>query len=768
MSEFKVVGKAIPRHDAWAKVRGELKYADDFTLPGMLYAKVCRSEYPAAKLISVDINTAKSLKGVKAVLTARDVPRNETVTKFGQSTDVKGGFEGLYRVLAEEGKKIRFVGEPIALVAAETEEIAERACDLIEIKYELLPGVFDPEEAMEENAYLVGEKDSNIVNEFGCLTGDIEKGFAESEVIIEDRFEIPFIDHAYLEPEAGISWLDDYGTINIRVCSQVIEHFRDVAEVLNLPHNKVRYIGTMIGGGFGGKEDITVESFIALLTLKTKRPVRLVYTREESLMAHSKKHAFIEKYKIGAKKNGKIMALEAHYIGNAGAYTYLTPWVGLYATVSATGPYKIPNVKIKTQMVLTNNVFASAFRGFGSNQANIGYESIIDELARKLNMDPLEIRRINCMHTGDALSTTEQVIKTYVALPEAAEKAWAGLGEPTVSKGENIKIGRGLAIGQMSYGRMTFLRDSSRCYVKLETDGSLIVRSGIPDLGGGQASLLSQIAANELGVPMEKVKIYNTDSMLTPLAGTTTATRQTYMSGNAALKAAREVRNRILNKAAEVLNVNPDKLDIVSEKVVVKYDESEYLSLTEAIQACNAAGIELYSEAQFNAPFTGIPDLTNMKGMTFPDFTFGAQAAEVAVDIETGQVKVLKIVSCYDVGKALNPACVEGQMEGGSIQGMGYALSEDYALQKGIPQTPSLAEYLIPTAVDSPEVKTIIIESGGGLGPYGAKGIGEPSFNNIVPAILNAIYDATGVRIRRLPATAEKIIRALKKDYFEK
>ena len=763
----KLIGKAIPRQDAWAKVTGELKYADDFSLPGMLYAKICRSKYPAAKLISIDISKAQSLAGVKAVLTARDVPRNETVTKFGQSTDVRGGFEGLYRVLAEEGKKIRYIGEPIALVAAKSEAIAEKAVELIEIEYELLPGVFDPEEAMKPNAYLVGEKESNIVNEFGCINGDIKKGFAESEVIIEDRFEIPFIDHAYLEPEAGISWLDEYGTINIRVCSQVIEHFRDVAEVLNLPHNKVRYIGTMIGGGFGGKEDITVESFIALLTLKTKKPVRLVYTREESLITHCKKHAFIEKYKIGAKKNGKIVALEAHYIGNAGAYTYLTPWVGLYATVSATGPYKIPNVKIKTQMVLTNNIYASAFRGFGSNQANIGYESMMDELARKLNMDPLELRRINCMHTGDALSTTGQIIKTYVALPEAAEKAWAGLGEPEFSKNKNVKIGRGLAMGLMSYGRMTFLRDSSRCYVKLETDGSLIIRSGIPDLGGGQISLLSQIAANELGVPMNKVKAYYTDSMLTPLAGTTTATRQTYMSGNAALKAAKNVRNNILIKAAEVLNVHPDQLDIVSEKVVVKYDQSEYLHLTEAIRACNAAGIELFSEAQFNAPFTAIPDLSNLKGMTFPDFAFGAQAVEVAVDIETGEVKVLKIVSCYDVGKALNPASVEGQMEGGSIQGLGYALSEDFVIKRGIPQSPSFTEYIIPTSVDSPDVKTIMIESASGLGPYGAKGIGEPSFNNIVPAILNAIYDATGVRIKRIPATAERIIRGLKKEYFK-
>ena len=766
MSEFKVVGKPMSGDDAWAKVRGDLKYADDFSLPGMLYGKVLRSKYPAARIISIDTSRAEQLDGVHTVLTAKDVPNNETVTRFGQSSEIGKGFEGLYRVLAD--KKVRFMGEAIALVAAKTEEMAEKALDLIEVKYEPLPGVFDPIEAMKPGAYLVGEEVTNIVCEFGCNQGDLKKGFAEAEVIIENTYKVPFVDHAYLETESGIAWIDDYDVINIRVGSQVIEHFRDVADVLGLPHNKVRYIGTMMGGGFGGKEDITVETYLALLTWKTKKPVRLVYTREESILSHSKRHPYVMKYKVGAMKNGKIVALDVEFIADAGGHIYLTPWVVLYTTINAAGPYDIPNVRVKSYGVLTNNTFTSANRGFGAPQPNVAYESLIDELSRKLNLDPLEIRRRNCLTTGKALATTGQVLKTYVALPEVAEKAWAALGEPAEGDDENKKIGRGLAIGLMSYGRFTFLHDSSRSYLKLESDGSVVVRSGIPDVGGGQASLLCKIAAEELGVPLSKVKIYISDTALTPLAGTTTATRQTYMSGNATLKAAREIRKQVINKAAEMLNVNSEKLDLINEKVMVSYDSSQYLPLVEVIKTCNTAGIELFCEAQFNAPFTITPDLSNVRGMTFPDFTFGAQAVEIAVDTETGQVEVLKLTTCYDVGKAINLLSVEGQMEGGSIYGMGYALTEEVIMEKGITMTPSFAEYIIPTAVDVPDVKAILVESGGGLGPYGAKGIGEPSCSIIAPAILNAIYDAVGVRIKDLPATPEKIIRALKSDYFKK
>lgn len=753
-----VVGSAVPKPDAWGKARGEIVYADDFTLPGMLVGKVLRSKYPAARIISIDTSKAEQLEGVWAVLTAKDVPHNEIRAKFGQSRDVGSQFEGLYRVLAAE--KVRFLGEPVALVAAETEEIAEKALELIEVVYEPLPGVFDPVEAMQPGAYLVGESDTNIVSHFKIRKGDVEQGFAQAEVVVENTYRVPFVDHAYLEPESGVAWVDADGVINIRVSTQVVEHFRQVAEVLGLPQNKVRVIGTWVGGGFGGKEDITVESFLALLAWKTKRPVKMTYTREESILAHSKRHPYVMKYRTGATRDGKIVALEAELIADAGAYTYLTPWVLLYSTVNAAGPYDIPNVKVDAYAVLTNNPFASANRGFGAIQPNVAYESQVDELARVLGMDPLEIRRKNCLREGGTLATGYKYDR-YVALPEVFEKAWEALGAPAEVQDKHKKIGRGLAIGMMSYGRLTFLHDTSRSYVKLELDGSAVVRCGVPDVGGGQASALCQIVAHELGLPMEKVTIYISDTALTPLAGTTTATRQLYMSGNATLKAARELKQRLLARAAQALGVSPEELELRDERVVCR-TTAKSMSLKELIGICANEGMELFCEAQFNAPFTEVPSSELIEGRTHPDFTFGAYAVELAVDEETGEVEVLKIVACYDVGKAINRLNVEGQLEGGAAYCLGYALTEELVVDKGVIKTPSFSEYLVPTAVDLPDIRPIILESGSGLGPYGAKGIGEPACNAIAPAILNAIRDAVGVRLTTLPATPERIVRALK------
>ncbi|CEP69215.1 Aldehyde oxidase/xanthine dehydrogenase, a/b hammerhead [Moorella glycerini] len=758
--EMNVIGKGLPKVDAWAKVKGKTVYADDFSLPGMLYAKVLRSKYPAARILSIDTSRAKQLPGVHAVLTAKDVPNNNLRAKFGQSTDVGAQFEGLYRVLAEE--KVRFLGEPVALVAAESLKTAEEARDLIEVNYEPLPGVFDPVEALKPGAYPVGESESNIVSRFKIRKGDIDAGFAAADVVIENTYRVPFVDHAYLEPESGVAWLDEDGVINIRVSTQVIEHFRTVAEVLGLPQNRVRVIGTWLGGGFGGKEDITVESFLALLVWKTGRPVKLTYTREESLLAHSKRHPFVMKYKTGATKEGRIIALEAELIADAGAYTYLTPWVLLYATVNAAGPYDIPNVKVDSVAVLTNNPFTSANRGFGAIQPNVAYESQVDELARVLGIDPLTIRQKNCLRQGGSLATGF-TFDRYVALPEVAEKAWQALGPVKKSQDKNIKIGRGLAIGMMSYGRLTFLHDSSRSYVKLELDGSAVIRCGVPDLGGGQAQALCQIVAQELGIPLEKIKIYISDTALTPLAGTTTATRQLYMSGNATLKAAREIKERLLTKASTMLNVRKAYLKIENEKIISLVEPGNFVSLKDVIAQCSAEGIELFCEAQFNAPFTDIPSSELITGQTHPDFTFGAHAVEVAVDVETGAVEVQKVVACYDIGKAINVLNVEGQLEGGAIYCLGYALMEELVVDQGRLKTPSLSEYLIPTAADVPDVETILVESGSGLGPYGAKGVGEPACNSIAPAILNAIRDAVGVRITSLPATPEKIVFALQK-----
>jgi len=757
MTELGIIGKNVPRHDAIEKAFGLTCYADDFFMPEMLHGKVLRSQYPSAKILSIDTSKAERLNGVKAVLTAKDVPRNETVTRFGQTQSLGGGFEGLYRVLAD--KKVHFMGEAVALVAAETEEIAERALKMIHVEYQPLPGVFDPIESMKPKAPQMEEGKSNIITHFEVLKGDVEKGFSEADVIVENTYRVPFVDHAYIEPESGVAWIDENGVITIRVSTQVIEHFRSVADVLGLPHNRVRVIGTYVGGGFGGKEDITVETFLALLTFKTGRPVKLTYTREESILCHSKRHPYIMEYKTGAKKNGQLTALKARIISDAGAYVYLSPWVLLYSMVDAAGPYRIQHVKVDGYTVLTNNTFTSANRGFGAPQVCFAYESQMDELANRLGMDPSEIRKINYLEKGEMLATG-QVLEHHVALKETTEKALHALGEKSSAKG-HVKVGRGIASGMTSYGRMVFLHDTSRSYVSIEMDGSVTIRAGIQDIGGGQASSLCQIVAEVIGVPMEDIKIYIADTALTPLAGTTTATRQLYMSGNATLMAAQEVRKTLLKKAGEMMRIDPERLDLVDREVVDTEGTGKSLPLKEVVRACASDGVPLYHVALFKAPFRNLTQYERIEGQVFPDFTFGTHAVEVAVDEETGKVDVLKLISCFDVGRAINRLSVEGQLEGGAIYGMGYGLTEEVILEKGITITPSFSEYLLPTSMDVPDVETILIESGDGVGPFGAKGVGEPSVCSVAPAISNAVYDAIGVRIYDLPLTPEKIVKAL-------
>ena len=761
--DYRIIGKPLPRHDAWGKVFAETKYANDYKLPGMLYAKVLRSRYPAAKLLSIDTREAAKLSGVAAVMTAKDVPHNETVTRFGQTHKV-GGFEGLYRVLAE--KKVRFRGDAVALVAAKSLAIAEEALGLIKVKYEPLEGVFDPVEAMKPGAYPVGEDESNVICSYKVRKGDIAKGFDLADVIVENTYRVPMVDHAYLEPESGVAWLDDGGVITIRAATQVIEHFRGIADVLGLPHNKVRVIAPMVGGGFGGKEDITVETYLALLVWKTGKPVSLTYTREESIIAHSKRHPYVMKYKTGATKDGKLVAMEAEMISDAGGYVFLSPWVLLYSTVKATGPYDITHVRVDCHAVLTNNTFSSANRGFGAPQPCFAYESQLDEIAKQLNLSPLEIRKKNYLHTGDSLATG-RVLEHSVETEQTAEKAMEALGSPSQPGSPSEKIGQGMASGMMSYGRMTFLHDTSRSYVSLEMDGSVTVKCGVQDIGGGQASSLAQIAAEVLGVSMEDVTVYIGDSALTPLAGTTTATRQLYMSGNATYKAAMAVRDNLFNKAADILDTAPENLDIKDRKIFIKpdikHDPDRVLAFDDVVKACAADGVQLYNVAQFNAPARELIDFQTGQGQVFADFTFGTHAMEVAVDVDTGKVNVLKIVACYDVGQAINPLSAEGQLEGGALYGLGYGMIEEVILDKGNTLTPSLAEYLIPTSLDAPDVKTIMIESGGGVGPFGAKGLGEPACVSVAPAFANAVSDATGVRIYDLPVTPEKILKALGK-----
>ncbi len=789
---LKQVGKPLRRVDALGKAVGATVYAGDFSMPNMLYAKVFRSPVPSARIVRLDVSKARALPGVACVLTGADLPDAKLATDMPGQTGRSARKGSDAPVLAAD--VVRFHGEPIALVAAESLAIAEAALGLIEMTLEKLPGVFCPEEALKPGAPRVyGEaSEHNEIARWRIRKGDVEKGMAQADLIVENTFFVPFVEHACLEPDAGVGWVDAQGVINLRVCTQVVEHFRTVAKALGIPQNRVRVQGTMVGGGFGSKEDVTVEIFLALLARATGRPVKLVYTREESFLATSKRHPFLIKHRTGVKRTGRITATEITMLADSGAYPYLTPYVLLYATAMATGPYKIDNVKVDSVAAATHQPFTSAFRGFGGPQAAFAYESQMDEIARALIMDPLEVRRINYLKTGDT-TATGQTIRSAVWLEECATRAIAALGERTPST-ETRKIGRGFASYFQSYGRITWFHDTSRAWVGMEMDGTAVIRCGVPDIGAGQSNSLCQIVAEVLGVPLERVTIYATDSAVTPLAGTSTATRQLYMSGNAVLQAAGVVRASLVKKAAEILGVSPEEIDLENGEAFVtdgqrtgvapcgnsqatrdsgspcaahsegtEQEGGKRLPLAQVASLCAASGLPLADLAQFNAPFTDGIDPETGQGDIWPDFTFGAHAVEIAVDTETGEIELLKSVACHDVGRAINSAAVRGQIAGGSQQGLGYALMEEYVVEKGMTKTPSLAEYLIPTSCDFPSTDVIVLESGTGVGPFGAKGIGEPSLTPAAPAVANALADALGVWIHEIPFTPDRVLKAVER-----
>jgi xanthine dehydrogenase molybdenum-binding subunit len=752
---LRIVGHAVPRHDARDKVAATTAYAADWALPGMLHGAVLRSPYPSARILKLDATRAASMEGVAIVLTAKDVPRNTLATDVPGQTTAVGPLRATLSVLAEDG--VRHQGEPVALVAAETLEQARAAVEAIEVEYERTPGVFTADAALAPGAPRIHTA-GNLLAHWRIARGDVAAGFARAAIVVEGEYTTQLVDAAYLEPESGVAWIDSDGVITIRVSTQVIEHFRDVAEVLQVEQNRVRVIGTYLGGGFGGKEDVTVEIYLGLLALKTGRPVKMVWTRAESLLARAKRHPYRMRYRTGALATGEIVAQEIDLLADAGAYAYLSALVLLYSTVTAAGPYRAPAVSVQARVAYTNNPPTSAMRGFGAMQTVFGYESQLDRVGRALGLDPVEVRRVNTLRRGDTLPVG-QVIETHVALPELAERAWAALGSPTRPRAPHVRVGRGLACNLQPYGRIVWLHDWSSAWVGFEMDGSLVVRCGVPDVGGGQASSLCQIAAEVLGVSLARVSIHIGDSALTPLAGTTTASRQLYMSGNAVLKAARELAAQILAVAAPMLGADVAALELTDDAVAARDGRS--LALPEVLRECARVGVPRSHLAVYHAPAGEPVDLATGSGKVFPDYTFGAHAAEVEVDTETGRVRVLKYAAAHDVGRAINPQSVEGQIQGGAVQGLGYGLMEEVVVEDGINLTTSFATYLIPTAADVPDVETVVLESGEGLGPFNARGIGEPPIGPPAAAVANAIADAAGVRVTRLPITAERVARAL-------
>ena len=753
---YRVVGQSPAHHDFVDKVKGALHYAADWRLPGMLHGRVVRSQLPSARITGIDASAARALPGVAAVLTAADVPSNRIVEL------ASGGLAELevsMPVLAAD--RVRYLGEPVAVVAAATPQLAAEAAELVSVDYEELPGVFDVESARADGAPRVHEVGNTLVS-WQIQCGDVAAALAAADVVVEGEYRSQHAEHAYLEPEAGVGWLEN-GVLTLRVSTQVIEHAATIAHILQLPQSKVRVIAAYMGGGFGGKEDMTVEPYLALLVWHTRRPVRMIWDRQESLTGSTKRHPFIMRYRTGAASDGTLTAQQVEILGDAGAYPNLSPRVLFAAAACACGPYRVPSARITSSAVFTNNVPSSAFRGFGAMQIVLGYESQMDELAARLGMSRTELRERNFLAKGDLLPTGERV-GTCVEAGQTMHRAVALLGEPPAPSGPGKVTGRGIGCNRHPYGRAIWFRDKAAAWLSLQADGTLLIRCGVTDLGAGQAASLCQIAAEVLGAPLDDISIYIGDSALNPPAGGTFATRQLYMSGNAVLQAARELRERMAPVAADLLGVPPGELEFADGRVRPggtagggTAGGGVSVTLAELAAACEQRSISTAHLSTWRGE-AGSFDPRAGQGDTFPDYTYGTHAADVEVDTETGQVRVLRYAACHDVGRAINPMRVEGQIQGGAMQGLGYALTEDVDIQDGYVQAALFADYLIPNAQDFPDVLVGIIESGEGKGPLGARGIGEPPIGNVAATIASAIQDAIGVRPAQLPMTPERVL----------
>jgi CO/xanthine dehydrogenase Mo-binding subunit len=749
--ELNVVGRSVIGADFVEKVRGTLAFADDWHLPGMVYGKLVRAQMPSARITGVDISAALEVPRVVTVLTAADVPHNAIV----EEASGLGMTPVSMPVLAAD--RIRYAGEPIAVVAAETPEAAEAAAELVIVETEDLLGVFTPEEALESGAPHVHEGGNTLV-EWTIRRGDADRVLADAPIVVEGTYRSQRVDHAYLEPEAGVAWVDSEGVLTIRVATQVVEHARAIARILSVPEKSVRVMGTYMGGGFGGKEDMTVEPFVALLSWKTGRPVKMVWSRQESLVARPKRHPFTMYYRTGASEDGRILAQKISILADGGAYPLLSPRVLFAGAVTAAGPYRVPDVEIVSTAAFTNTVPCSAMRGFGAMQVVLAYEGQMDRLAEAVGLEPMEVRERNVLHRGDVLPTGE-LAETEVALSQTMQAAWNALGPGQERSGDRL-LGRGFACSMQPYGRSRYFADTASCWLTLQRDGSLVIRIGVTDLGGGQAASLSQIAAEVLGVPPERISVYIADSALTPPAGGTFATRQLYMSGNAVLQTASELRELVGPVAAELLGVGDPSALVFADGSVSEPGSGRSISLQELARACEQRKVTTSHLSTFHAE-TGEFDPRTGQGKTFPDYTYGTHAVEVEVDPDTGQVRVLRYVACHDVGRAINPQRVEGQIQGGVAQGIGYALSEEIRIEEGTTSSMLFADYLIPSSADLPDIEPIVLEIGPGKGPFGARGIGEPAIAPCAAAIASAIADATHVRLSELPMRPELILRAM-------
>jgi CO/xanthine dehydrogenase Mo-binding subunit len=739
------VSQPVERLGGRSLVRGRTRFAEDIQLNSPLILKVLRSKRHHARIVGIDTAKAQKVPGIAGVFTAADIPG---VNQYG--VVIKD------QPLLADGK-VRFAGEAIAIVAAENEEAADEALKKIEIQFEALPPVLDAENALSTEAAAIHEK-GNILNRKTVRKGDIGEGFKRSDVIVERTYRTQRVEHSYLEPDAGTGEIDEDGRLIIHTCTQNPHYDRkDIAALLGLEEERIRIIQTATGGGFGSKLDLTVQGFIALALHHLGKPVKMVFSREEVFLATSKRHPSKIHLKTGISRSGKLLALQARMLFDTGPYSsYGTPLV-MRAAIHITGPYDIENVDIESIAVYTNNPVAGAMRGVAIVQTTFACESQMDILAREVGMDPLEFRRINAMRPGSETATGQRlnhsvgILKTLDALqPGYAEAlAWKA-AEP------QGPIKRGIGIGSMWYGIGNMaVKNPSNATIRVDDKCRVYLCSGAADIGQGSNTILCQISREILGIEPGLIKVITADTGTTPDAGATSASRQTYISGNAVLDASRKMAADLLSEAARRLKYPENDLSL-EDSWIVDRQGKHLMPLTELLERMVASRGPLQWQGYFD-PITTELDPETGQGIPFATYTFASHLAMVEVDTDTGTVRVDRIVAAQDVGKAINPTSVLGQIHGGVGMGIGFALMEEF--QPG--KTLSMSEYHIPTSLDVAKIECIIVEDPEPTGPFGAKGMGEPSLAPTAPAISNAIADAIGNRIFQLPANPQAVRAAV-------
>ncbi|CAG1004533.1 xanthine dehydrogenase molybdenum-binding subunit [Anaerolineales bacterium] len=727
------VGKSLPRVDAVDKVTGKTLYSGDLNMKGMLHMKILFAERPHARVKNIRTHKAEAADGVVAVYTSKDVPVNEYGLQIKDQPVLCGPGSA-----KPHTDIVRFVGDQVAVVVAQTEAQAEAAVKLIEVEYEDLPILSNPKAALRPDAPILhpDRGDSNICVHYKIRKGEVDGAFAKADVIVEGQYQTPVQEHAYLQPEAGLAYIDEEGHVTIEAGGQWTHADREaIAHSLGLPDEMIRIIYPAIGGAFGGREDMSVQIVLALAAWKLQRPVKIIWSRRESIIGHGKRHASTINAKWGATKDGKLIAAEIELIADGGAYMYTSNKVLGNAAITSSGPYFIPNIKTDVYGVYTNNVPGAAFRGFGAPQALFMAELQMDKLAEKLGMDPVEFRLKNALRDGDTLGVGTPVPPTpsIVQCIEAARDKfkWKKTQSAKVkSKGKNVSSpivrGKGFAAGFKNVGFSFGYQEN--CWSKVEIYGNgqmerVVIHQAGAEVGQGLHTVMIQMAAQVLGVPETIIEIKTSDSAKQGNSGSASASRLTFMAGNSMKGAA--------------------------EAALEKWKNEERPAI---------------AEYKYLAPRTTPFD--HDTGYSMPNFSYAyvAQAAEVEVDTETGHVRVLRVVSADDVGKAINPDQVTGQIEGAVVQAHGYAVLEDFKTRDGRVLTDQLSTYLIPTIWDIPEkVESVIVEVPDPNGPWGARGLGELPYLTVAPAIAAAIHDAIGVWVDEFPFTPERILRALGK-----